>query len=76
MSVPVDTPAPADEAYSKLCVRLSFLEKEAGAFLARSMREGESHPEASMRIARDLAAEANEVGDQMKAWRLANGYPA
>lgn len=62
---------PADETYTALAKRHNELLREAGAFLARSLREGKP---VDMRIAEDFAREANEVADQMKVWRLANGY--
>lgn len=69
------TGAPADEAYSALCLRLADLQKEAGAFLGTSLRaDGPANPAVSRRIAEDFAREANEVADQMKAWRLAKGW--
>lgn len=67
------TPTPADDDYSSLCVRLASLQKEAGAFLGRYLRECSN---VSMDIAEDFAREANEVSDRMKAWRLSNGYEA
>ena len=68
------TGAPADEAYSSLCLRLADLQREAGAFLGRSLRPDTTNPAVSRRIAEDFAREANEVSDQMQAWRLANGW--
>jgi hypothetical protein len=69
--------APADAEYSALCVRLAELQKEAGAFLARSLRADLTMPQrqSADRIARDFAAEALEVGERMTAWRLAHGWP-
>lgn len=65
---------PADEAYTALSLRLIALQKEAGAFLATSLRPDANDPQVSQRIAEDFAREANEVSDEMKAWRLGHGY--
>lgn len=66
--------APADDTYAALCKRHAGLEREAGAFLARSLRPDTENPVTARRIAEDFAREANEVSDQMEAWRLANGW--
>lgn len=73
-TVGVMTQQPADEAYTALSLRLVALQKEAGAFLATSLRPDATKPQVSRRMAEDFAREANEVSDQMKAWRLAHGY--
>jgi len=72
------TREPADEGYAALSLRLVALQKEAGAFLARSLRSGLTDREVRMarRMAEDFATEAIEVADQMQAWRLAHGYDA
>jgi hypothetical protein len=68
------TQEPADETYSALALRLNDLQREAGAFLGTSLRPDAKNPQTSRKIAEDFAREANEVSDQMKAWRLAHGY--
>ena len=72
------TQAPVDVTYAALCKRRDELQREAGSFLARSLRPELHEPirKASREIAEGYALEVIKVVDEMKAWRLANGWVA
>lgn len=68
--------APANDQYADLARKQAASERAAGSMLAASMRPDCQSPSAARQMAEEYAAEANEYGEQMRAWRLANGWAA
>lgn len=77
MTAPEVKGAPADEAYNAMSRRCREAENSAGAMLAQSLRSDDSpFPAKARAMAEEYAREANEARAEMKAWRLANGWPS
>lgn len=64
-----------EDFYRPMLAELRGLERLAGTMLAQSFSDPDK-PEVSRALAEQYAREAAAIRPLLKAWRLANGYPA